>query len=77
MTSDDTDTINQRKIWDESKPPILQNKIEVAIKKLRNHKAAGSDDIVTKMIKTTAKKGVDIIHKIYSKIRTTGEWPEE
>lgn len=31
MTSDDTDTINQRKIWDESEPPLLRSEIEVAI----------------------------------------------
>ncbi|KAL4112804.1 hypothetical protein QTP88_016533 [Uroleucon formosanum] len=49
----------------------------MAIKRLRNHKAAGSDDIVAEMIKATTEKGVDIIHKICSKIWTTGEWPKE
>jgi len=75
--NDNTNTINQRELWDESEPPLLRSEIEMAIKRLRNHKAAGSDDIVAEMIKATTEKGVDIIHKICSKIWTTGEWPKD
>jgi len=73
---DNTNAINQRKLWDESEPPLIRSEIEMAIKRLRNHKVAGSDDIVAEMIKATTEKGVDIIHKICSKIWTTGEWPK-
>ncbi|KAF0717444.1 Reverse transcriptase domain-containing protein [Aphis craccivora] len=49
----------------------------MAIKRLRNHKAAGLDDFVAEMIKVTTEKGVDIIHKVFSKIWTTGEFPKK
>lgn len=54
MVSDNTDTINQREIYDESEPPLLRSEIEMAIKRLRNHQAAGSDDIIAEIIKATA-----------------------
>jgi len=56
--NDNTNTINQRELWDESEPPLLRSEIEMAIKILRNHKASGSDDIVVEMIKATTEKGV-------------------
>lgn len=74
--NDNINTINQRESWDEFEPPLLRSEIEMASKKLRNHKAAGLDDIVAEMIKSTTEKGVDIIHKICSKIWTIDEWPK-
>jgi hypothetical protein len=50
--------------------------MEIAIKRLRNHRAAGSDNIVTEMIKSTIEKEVNIIQKICHKIWTIGERPE-
>lgn len=71
--------MNQRdtSTWDEAKPPLLRSEIEMALKRLRNYKVTGLDDIVAEMIKATAEKKIDIIHKICSKIWITGEWPKE
>lgn len=62
-----------REILDEPEPPILRIKTEIAIKRVRYQKAAGSDDIVAKMIKTTSTNRLDMIHKICFKIWTTGK----
>jgi len=32
--NDNTNTINQRELWDESEPPLLRSEIEMAIKRL-------------------------------------------
>lgn len=71
--SDNMDSINQKKIWDESKPLLLQSKIEIAIKRLCNHKAVGSNDIVAKMIKENTEKEVDTLYNICFKIWTIGK----
>lgn len=49
----------------------LYYKVQMDIKRLRNNKTAGSDDIEAEMIKGTTEKGVDIMHKTFSKIWTT------
>lgn len=51
MASDNTNTINQREIWDEYELPLLRSKIKIAIKGLYNHKRyTSSDNIVAEVL---------------------------
>lgn len=68
MASNNTNAINKREIWDKAEPPLLRSAIKTAIKRLRNYKATGSDDIVAEMMKTTTEKWVALIFKVRSKI---------
>ncbi|VVC31865.1 Hypothetical protein CINCED_3A016939 [Cinara cedri] len=53
---------------------LLGSQIEMAIRKLRYHKAAGLDDIVAEMIKATAEKEVDFCFKIWTTGISPNEW---
>lgn len=61
---------------DDQEPHILKNEVEAAIARINNNKAAGSDNIVGEILKSTGEKGIEILHKICNKVWTQGEWPE-
>ena len=57
---------------DEEEPPPSMKKVENAIRKLKNHKAAGADGIYAEMIKEGGEIMVKRIHRLITKI-----WEEE
>ena len=62
---------------DEKGPHIWQSEVEKAIKKMRNRKANGVDDIPGDMLKLLGEGGLKILTKLSSNIYNTGEWPQD
>ncbi|XP_060516932.1 uncharacterized protein LOC132696231 [Cylas formicarius] len=54
-------------------PQILRDEVETALKKLRDRKAPGSDNIVAEMLKCTGGKGITLLHQICQKT-TLSQW---
>jgi hypothetical protein len=61
---------------DEKGPYILQSEVEKVIKKMRNKKATGDDDVPGDVLKLLGKGGSKIITKLINTIYETGEWPK-
>jgi hypothetical protein len=62
---------------DEKGPCILQNKVENAIKKMRNKKATGDDDVPGEVLKLFGEGGLKIMTKLINTIYETGEWRKD
>jgi len=58
---------------DEKGPYILQCEVEKAIKKLRNKKATGDDDVPGDVRKLLGEGGLKIMKKLMNTICETGE----
>ena len=58
---------------DEEGPHILQSEVEKAIKKMRNRKATGVDDIPGDVLSLLGEGGLKILTKLSSTIYNTGE----
>ena len=58
-------------------PPILSSEIERALKKMKNGKAAGGDEITSEMLKALGDFGIDKLTLLFNKIYDTGFLPEE
>jgi len=62
---------------DEKGPHILQSEVEKAMKKMRNRKATGGDNIPGDVLKLLRKGGLKILIKLRNTIYNTGEWPQD
>ena len=58
-------------------PNILRLEVQAALKKMKRHKAAGPDEIVTEMITSLEEYGVSKVTDIINEIYDTGEIPED
>ncbi|ROI46634.1 putative RNA-directed DNA polymerase from transposon X-element [Anabarilius grahami] len=56
-------------------PPITPAEVELAMKKMKNCKAAGLDDIPVEVWKLLGRQGTDILAVLFNKIVDTGEVP--
>lgn len=61
----------------ELEPSILKSEVELAISKLNNNKAPGSDGITAETIKAMEEIAVDPIYKLCTMIWNTMVWPED
>jgi hypothetical protein len=52
------------------------NEVEKAIKKMRNKKATGDDDVPGDLLKLFGEGGLKIMKKLINTIYETGEWPK-
>lgn len=55
--------------------PIFHEEVEAAIRSLKNGKAQGIDNILTKLIKGSGSITINMLTKICNKIWQTGQWP--
>ena len=55
----------------------LRSEIEWAIKSLKNGKSPGCDNIYAEMIKASGDEGIDIYHKLCTKIWENQVWPTD
>jgi hypothetical protein len=62
---------------DEKGPYILQSKVEKAIKKMRNNKATGNDDVPGDVLQLLGEGGLNIMTKLINTIYETGKWPKD
>jgi hypothetical protein len=62
---------------DEKGPYILQSEIKKAIKKMRNKKATGDDDVPGDVLKLLGEGGLKVMMKLINTIYETGEWPKD
>jgi hypothetical protein len=62
---------------DEKGPYILQSEVEIAIKEMRNKKAAGDDDVPGDVLKLLGEGALKIMTKLINTIYETGEWPQD
>ncbi|VEN37907.1 unnamed protein product [Callosobruchus maculatus] len=58
-------------------PEILKSEVEDAIKKLKNNKAPGIDEVTGEILKELGDEAVNIILKICNLIWETGIWPKD
>ena len=58
-------------------PPILRNEVENALRKMKNGKAAGSDEITAEMLKALGDFGINKLTKLFNDIYDTGFLPDE
>ncbi|XP_030762888.1 uncharacterized protein LOC115887568 [Sitophilus oryzae] len=61
----------------EKEPDILKSEVELAINKLKYHKAPDSDLMTAEIIKAVKEPGLEMLHLICNKIWHTGEWPDD
>jgi hypothetical protein len=56
-------------------PPVRE--IEMAIKKLRNGKAAGMNELCAEILKVDPLSSAEILHPLFVQICMTGEYPND
>ena len=57
--------------------PPLKSEIEWAISCLKDGKSPGCDNIQAEMIKASGEEGIDVYHKLCTKIWQNGQWPTD
>ena len=57
--------------------PIMESKVEEAIRKLPKNKAAGIDDLPAELLKTDNQKMTKIVCQLCNKVLESGEWPTD
>ena len=62
---------------DETEPVILRAEVEVALKHLKEGKAAGYDSVSSKELKAAGEPCGDVIHKLCNKIWNSEQIPED
>jgi len=62
---------------DEKGPYILQSEVEKAIKKMRNKKATGDNNVPGDVLKLLGEGGLNIMRKLVNTIYETGKWPKD
>ena len=62
---------------DEKCSYILQSKVEITVKEMRNKKATGDDDVPGHVLKLLGKGGLKIVTKLINTMYETGEWPKD
>jgi len=62
---------------DEKGPYILQSEVKKAIKKMRNRKATGDDDVPGDVLKLLGEGALKILTELIITIYETGEWPKD
>ena len=55
---------------------ILRSKVQAALKKMKRHKTAGTDEIATEMITSLEEYGVRKVTDIFNEIYDTSEIPK-
>ena len=58
-------------------PPILKVELENALRKMKNGKAAGVDEITAEMLKPLGDFGINKLTKLFNDIYDTGFLPDE
>ena len=58
-------------------PEVLLEEIRAGIKRLKNGKATGGDQVPAEAIKAGGETSIEILKNIIDKIWHTGDWPEE
>lgn len=72
----DTDTEQYKEAITESEPPPLTIEVEKALKRLKDGKSPGLDNIPAELFKNSGKFGLHVIHQLCIKIWMTNEWPD-
>ena len=62
---------------EEYEPKVMLDEIRAAIKKLKNHKAAGLDGVTAEMLKAGGDTVVKALKAIVDDIWYSGVWPED
>ena len=62
---------------DEHFPKITSEEIKIAIKKMKNRKAPGADEITIEVIKAGGEKMIDMLHKIFNLILSSEKTPSD
>ena len=62
---------------EEYEPEVMMDEIRAAIKKLKNHKAAGLDGVTAEMLKAGGDTVVKALKVIIDDIWYSGVWPED
>lgn len=62
---------------DEEEPNILRSEVELAMKKMRNDKAPGCDDIPAELFKESGEEGVSVMHGLCNLIWKVKTWPQD
>ena len=68
-------TKQNENLEDEPCLPPLKSEIEWAIKTLKDGKSPGCDNIQAEITKASGKEGLDVYHRLCTKIWETGQWP--
>ncbi|XP_072022451.1 uncharacterized protein [Amphiura filiformis] len=61
----------------DSEPEILLSEVNQAMKRFKNGKSPGIDNIQAELLKESEGEGVAIIHRLCNKIWHSKEWPED
>ena len=61
----------------EQVPDITKEEISSAIRKMKNRKAPGADEITTEVIRAGGEKMIHMLHKIYNQILKTEKTPTD
>ena len=74
---EEEDRIEIEDIDVDSEPDILLSEVNLAMKKLKNGKSPGIDNIQAELLKDSDEEGIKIIHRLCNKIWITKEWPAD
>ena len=58
-------------------PEILRSEIVEAVKKLKNGKAAGFDNLTAELIRNGGEMTIEVLHKICNSVWRNKEWPTQ
>jgi len=70
------DSLKNKQIQTEE-PSILREEVEEAIRRLKNGKAAGIDNIPGELIHNGGKPVIDVLHRLCEQIWRTNAWPKQ
>jgi len=69
--------MSQNKVQDNIEPPILREEFEIALKKLKENKSPGIDNLNEELLKASDGYGKDILFEIIGKAYETGKIPKD
>ena len=60
----------------DKEPPIIKNEVIAAIRKLKNNRSPGTDNITAELLRAGGALAIDILHEINNMILESGEWSD-